>query len=431
MADERQIDVAIIGGGITGIILAIGLVRRGVKPTVYERARSFSEIGAGIGFTLNAERAMKALDPRMLQCFREVATRNNDDWFRYVDGFSTDRKGQSMNGTEEVICEMYLGERGFEACRRSDFMKGILDLLPADCLKYGKNLLSVHDDSKLGKVWIQFEDGSEEAADIVIGCDGIHSKLRSIMFGHNAPQPSYTHKYAYRGLIPTDEVRQLLGDHKANGRFIHMGPDAHVLSCPVAGGAMVNVAAFVTDANAWAGEDGRMTCPGTKDEAVDAFAAFGPSVRGLISLLPERLDKWGIFDMYDQPVPTFVRGRLCLAGDAAHAAAPHHGAGAGYGVEDSLVLAELLASIAHKPSLVPRLLAIYNETRYDRCQALVQSSRIVSEMYEWQNAETRFDTQRFNHDFYARCHRIWDFDVDEMARNSVKELRKILGHVEA
>ena len=91
------------------------------------------------------------------------------------------------------------------------------------------------------------------------------------MFGPTASQPTYTGKYAFRGLISVDEVRDLLGDEKAVGRFIHMGADAHVLSCPVAGGRMVNVAAFVTDRNPWKGEDGKMIAGGTKAEAVEAF----------------------------------------------------------------------------------------------------------------------------------------------------------------
>lgn len=253
------------------------------------------------------------------------------------------------------------------------------------------------------------------------------------MFGPTASQPTYTGKYAFRGLISVDEVRDLLGDEKAVGRFIHMGADAHVLSCPVAGGRMVNVAAFVTDRNPWKGEDGKMIAGGTKAEAVEAFAAFGPSARGLISLLPDKLEKWATFDMYDDPLANFSRGRLCLAGDAAHASAPHHGAGAGYGVEDALALAELLAAAAShrlsaKPTrtTIPEVLAVYNEMRYDRCQALVESSRTVGEMYEWQHDATRQDTERFNREFYDRCHRIWDFAVDDMVRNGQEALESRL-----
>lgn len=267
----------------------------------------------------------------------------------------------------------------------------------------------------------------------MIGCDGINSKMRSIMFGAQRSRPAYTHKFAYRGLIPSEKVRLLLGDDKATGRFMHMSQDVHVLSCPVAGGSMVNVAAFVTDPDDWAGgEDEKWVRDGTKSEAVADFAAAGPTVRGLISLLPEKLDRWAIFDMHDDPLPTFVRGRLCLAGDAAHASAPYHGAGAGYGVEDSLALAELLAAVTQRTfsrpleAVIPEVLEIYNEARYDRCQALVQSSRVVAAMYELQHAATRQNPEEFNRDFGARCHRIWDYDVDGMVRGILEALSRRL-----
>ncbi|KAI0389529.1 putative monooxygenase [Xylariaceae sp. FL0594] len=436
MADEKRIEIAIIGGGITGIVLALGLLRRNIRPTIYERAAGFTELGAGIGFTPNAERAMKALEPKVHECFRKVATQNKDDWFRYVEAFGTDRNGHPTEGQDELICNLYAGERGWETCRRQDFQRLVTDLLPEGCLLYGKKLVLVEDNPSADKIRLEFGDGSAAVCDIVIGCDGIKSRMRSLMFGLDASQPSYTHKYAYRGLLPMDEAQKAVGDEKANSRVMYMGPDAHVLSCPVAGGKLVNIAAFVTDPNPWVGEDGRMTAPATKAEAEEAFAGFGRSVRGLISLLPEQLDKWAIFDLHDQPPSTFVSGRLCLAGDAAHATAPHHGAGAGYGVEDSLVLAELLSALARKPlsaplkEVLPKMLAIYNDVRYDRCQALGKSSRIVSEMYQWQDAETRNDVKKFNENLYARQHRIWDFDTDEMVRGSLKALDRVLGNLE-
>lgn len=155
MSEESSLEVAIVGGGITGMALALGLLRRRISPTIYERARGFLEIGAGIGFTANAERAMMELDPRIHESFRAVATLNNDDWFRYVDGAS-----------EKLICEMYLGERGFEACRRSDFQMGLAEFLPEGCVKFGKHLLEVEDDSAQERVAMRFEDGSVERADI-------------------------------------------------------------------------------------------------------------------------------------------------------------------------------------------------------------------------------------------------------------------------
>jgi len=88
ISDESQFEVAIIGGGITGLALAIGLLQRNIKFMIYERARTFREIGAGIGFNPNAERAMMALNPALHTAFRKVAAQNDEDYFYYVDGYN-------------------------------------------------------------------------------------------------------------------------------------------------------------------------------------------------------------------------------------------------------------------------------------------------------------------------------------------------------
>ena len=45
------LDVAIVGGGIIGVMAALGLLRRGIRVKIYERGADWQEIGAGIGFT--------------------------------------------------------------------------------------------------------------------------------------------------------------------------------------------------------------------------------------------------------------------------------------------------------------------------------------------------------------------------------------------
>ncbi len=246
------------------------------------------------------------------------------------------------------------------------------------------------------------------------------------MFGeeHPASHPSYTHKFAFRGLIPMDSARAALGDDKASTRFMHLGPDAHALTFPVAMGTFMNVVAFVTDAEDWDAEGGRFTAPATRADAVKAFARFGPAVRAIMGLLPDQLDKWAIFDTRDHPVPTYAQGRLGLAGDAAHAAAPHHGAGAGHGVEDALVLATLMKAVesgsvgGSRAERIRAALLTYNEIRYERTQWLVESSRVVGELFEWQDEHCGRDAEKFGREIDWRSHRIWDFDVDGMVRDA-------------
>ncbi|KAE8849753.1 hypothetical protein PTNB85_00169 [Pyrenophora teres f. teres] len=425
MSDDVPFEVAIVGGGIAGLTLAIGLLRRNIPFKIYERAKSFREIGAGIGFTANAERAMLALDPRIHAGFRKLAFRNNEDNFYYVDGYHWD---PSNPDHEEVIFKMYLGERGFEGCRRPDFLEELVRHIPPHFVAFGKDLVSVKDDAEDSKCTLSFCDGSTATADLVIGCDGIRSKLRRVMFGedHPAAHPQYTHKYAIRGLIPMDQAKAAVGEFQTFNRMMHFGPGAHALTFPVAGGNILNVVAFVTDPNQWTAPDGKLTAPASKAEAAKAFSAFSPVVRKIMDLLPDTIDKWAVFDTGIHPPPSYVSGRLCLAGDAAHAAAPHHGAGAGCGIEDALILACLLEAVARsnladRPTAIRFALQIYNNIRYERTQWLVQSSRMIGDVYEFMHPECGQDHQKIAHEIYTRSHKIWDYDVDAMVQDALHQ----------
>ncbi|KAF3766612.1 putative salicylate hydroxylase [Cryphonectria parasitica EP155] len=411
--NKTQLTVAIVGGGITGLSLAVGLLYRNVNVTIYERASGIREIGAGIGFTPNAERAMKILEPRVLQHFRQIAVQNGDDWFRYVNGLSSGN-GEGSRQHQDVMFKIHLGERGFEGCRRSDFVKGLVDMLPPEMIKFGRDLASLKDEPVgAGKVRLCFRDGSVADADV------------------GQYEASYTHKFAFRGLVPMDIARATLGEDKTTTRIMYLGPDAHTLTFPVADGKILNVVSFVTDPEPWdSGADGeRFVKPAHRDEAIQAFSGFTSDVRNLMSLLPKDLEKWAIFDMYENPVPTYSTGHVCLAGDAAHASSPHHGAGAGCGIEDALLLAEILAMSASRSvgrdstsGGIVGALAVYNDARYQRSQWIVQTSRQVGEMYEWQHPEIGRDKEKFGKDFEWRCRTIWNFDIDRMVASALEML---------
>ena len=94
--------------------------------------------------------------------------------------------------------------------------------------------------------------------------------------------------------------------------------------------------------------------------------------------------KWAIFDLGDHPVPAFYKGRICISGDAAHATSPHHGAGAGFCIEDSAVMAELLADERVQSGKdLEAVFAAFDASRKERGQWLVQSSRRIGDCYEW------------------------------------------------
>ena len=153
-SQARPLQVAIVGGGITGLVLAIGLQARGVDFTIYERASGFREIGAGFSLSPNARAALKALDPAMLDAFKKVATPSSDERLQWVDGFRSD----------ESVFSMDQPEGGFIGCRRADFLELLVLLVPPDKVQLSKELdeLTVRED---GMTVLAFKDGSTAVAD--------------------------------------------------------------------------------------------------------------------------------------------------------------------------------------------------------------------------------------------------------------------------
>lgn len=160
---SKRLDVAIVGGGIAGITLALGLLSRNISVTVYERGQTFREIGAGIGFTSNAERAMVALDPRIHAAFKNVTVQNGTDWFNWMDGW---RENPSQTGEDSMIHRMYLGGRGFEGCHRAEFLDELVRMIPEGVVRFGKNLVTMSQNQNgLDGVRLGFADGTFVLAD--------------------------------------------------------------------------------------------------------------------------------------------------------------------------------------------------------------------------------------------------------------------------
>ena len=134
--------------------------------------------------------------------------------------------------------------------------------------------------------------------------------------------------------------------------------------------------------------------------------------------------QWGLFDLAENPLPTFHRGRICVAGDAAHASTPHHGAGAGFCVEDAAVLSSLLdVQRAQSPRDLAIVFAAFDHCRRDRAQWLVRSSREAAELYEWRapGVGGHCDEQ-IQGEIRRRQEYIWNLDLDEMIRDAREDL---------
>lgn len=317
----KPFEIAIIGGGIAGLMLAIALHRRHIRCTIYEQAAEFGEIGAGVSISRNAVAAMELIDRSVLGAFNIVATRNKWDskksvWFDFMDAMS-----QAPAHELQPLFSMVDPGVGQNAVHRARFLDELVKLLPRDMAQFHKKLNHILDDRiGSGKMLMKFKDGSVAEADAIIGCDGIKSRTRVIIVGedHPAAKPVYTHKYAYRGLIPMNQAIRVLGEERAvnssmwvsadptgqalSGRearscraclivIPQLGQNRHVLTFPVDHGSTLNVVAFATnDREDWPSSS-KLTLPTTKAEALDDFREFGQNVKNIIQLTSDRLER--------------------------------------------------------------------------------------------------------------------------------------------
>lgn len=358
---------------------------------------------------------------------------------------------------------LWVGKNGFEGCHRQHFLIGLLERLPVDTVKFNTRIVDVVEGGEDEKTKLKFGDGSEVTVDagkskyknissgtlifirrtnrectIVIGCDGIKSRIRRLLLEDEYPEccaPQYTHKVAYRTLIPMDAATLALGEKTARNQNMHIGPYRHVLHFPVADQTLSNVVAFDTDPNPWVEEENKtpgtqLVSSATRDEIVKAFDAWSKPIRNLMSLFPENTTKWGIFDTFQHPCPFYAKGLVCIVGDAAHASSPHHGAVAGVGIEDSLCLVTAIEAAFREHlgmgdiSAGEAFSAAFGayKVRRERSQWLIQSSREMSEMYEMTYPDTGQDMEKCLKEIERRSHNIWYFDYELMLKETRDEV---------
>lgn len=270
----------------------------------------------------------------------------------------------------------------------------------------------------------------------MIGCDGIKSKTRELIVGPGsiAGTPTYTHVNSYPTVIPMDKAVSILGEAKAKAFHNHLGPNANLLHYPVANGTMCNVTVFIRNPEEWP-EDKPTSLMGNKADILDHYKNWNPVVCKLIDALPDQLPTWAVFDLWEYPIPYYNKGRVCVAGDAAHASSPHHGAGAGMGIEDALCLATLLSEVgltlrqgqASKSNALATAFKAYDASRRPRSQWLVNSSRRICDLHqqeEWGDATKWIKAETTLEEIRDRTDRIWNFDYRGMVQDAVADYVK-------
>lgn len=279
---QQPFHIAIIGGGIGGAVLGVALAKYPhITFTIYESHGAFGEIGAGLAFGANSHLAMQLIEPELWKAYQTKITANSwpekeDVWFEFLVGEKGENEGQTI---AEIKVE---GQMPLSTIMRSHFLDELARLLPENCTVFNKRLVDVEQTE--GKVVCKFADGTTATADAVIGCDGIKSGCRPIVYGKDSKlsKPVFTQKVAYRGVIPRKVAEQAIGAEAANNRKMHLGHGGHVLTFPVAKGSLLTVVAFhSSQSDVW---EGSWIQPLQKESLQRDFVGWGEKVTKLLNV---------------------------------------------------------------------------------------------------------------------------------------------------
>jgi len=298
------------------------LQRAGFAVKVYEQAPAFSRIGAGIHLSANVMLVMRRLG---------IETALSDI------GLHPDAFVSRQWDSGEILFELPFdpaSEVRYGAAyinvHRGDLHAVLESALAPGTVAFGRKLAALDDTGTT--IGLAFEDGHRADADLVIGADGVNSKVRESLY---APEkPRYTGHIAHRAVFPTELL---------NGRAIRActkwwGPGNHILVYYMTQAR--EEVYLVTSAPQAQWNETASFVPCDRDEFIATFDGYHAELRQVVAAAPE-VTKWPVFDR--EPVDRWCGRRIAMLGDACHPLRPYMAAGAAMAIEDAAVLARCIS----------------------------------------------------------------------------------------
>lgn len=348
------LNIGIVGGGVGGLAAAIGLRQNGHQVTIFEQASRYSRVGADINLTPNAVKACDGLG--VGSALREHGAQPTHRISRTWD---TGEETSRLEMAEAAI-------RNYQApqitIHRADLLEALTARLPEDALVTNKQVATVEPQAQGAS--IHFADGSQQHFDLVIGADGIHSVVRSKLFGSDNPE--FTGLVSFRATID----RKLVAHLPNMDAFTKWwGPEASVqiVTFPLNRGREQFI--FATTAqDSWREES--WTLPGDVAELRSIYKDFHPEARALLDACTE-VTKSAL--RVREPMAQWSKGCITLLGDACHPMVPFMAQGACMALEDAVVLARALQGVS--AGGVTQALSRYENSRKERTAKVQRGSR--------------------------------------------------------
>jgi len=341
--------VLIVGAGIGGLTAALAALRRGLDVEVYEQAPALKEVGAGLQLSANGTRVLYELGVgerlKALSCEvegKEIRLWNTGEAWKAFD-------------LGKVSLERY-GYPYFTVYR-PDLLEVLVSAIGRERIHLGSKCVGFTQDEHV--VALELDGGGTVSGDCLIGADGVHSRVRQILFGRD--QPQFTGIVVWRGIVPMEDLpghmRRMVGSN-------WVGPGAHVVHYPLRAGKVMNFVGALERSD-WQVES--WSARGTTEELAADFKGWHDDIQALIRNIPVPY-KWAL--MTRPPMSRWTVGRVTLLGDACHSMVPFLAQGAVMAIEDGFILARALSASQDLPAGLLK----YEEARRDRARKAVEGS---------------------------------------------------------
>lgn len=345
--------VMIVGGGISGMTLALMLRQQGIDVHVVEKARPEDQLGTGINLQQNALRALGEAGV-LEDCLKEG--------FPWNTVTTCDGGGQLLS-VSDLPWDVTPAMPGALGIMRTT----LADILERHAQKAGVRIswrTTVESlDRNDGGVTVRLSDGRIEEADLLVAADGVYSQIRKMVFGEEC-RPSYAGQGVWRYTVPRPP--------SLNGFTIYRAEDGISLGCLPLAPDLAYYFFLETSEEPKRFEESELV-----DAMAERLGRFdAPELREARERIGEgRHISFRRFDILLMPQP-WHQGHVVLIGDAAHSLTPQLTSGAGMAVEDSVVLADCLA----RADSIADALNAYGRRREARVKAIYENSLRICEM---------------------------------------------------
>ena len=361
----NKLSVAIVGAGMGGLATAAALRRVGVDVTIYEQAKRFARIGAGIQIGCNAMKVLRVfgLEPSLRAAAFYPRSWNNKDF-----------------DTGEIRFDMIFGEAAevrygapYLLAHRGDLHAALTSVVPESVVRLGHQLVSL-EQRAAGSVRLDFANGITADADAVVGADGVHSVVRETLFGTD--EPAFSGRVAYRTVYPAT----LLNGYRIDDCTKWWGPDRHIVIYFVKPDR--SEVYFVTSQPEPGFALESWSATGDVNVLRSAFVGFHQQVQQVLASCPACHTR----PLVDHdPLPRWSDGNVTLLGDACHPMTPYMAQGAAMAFEDAAILSRCLDGIDR--SGVANAFRRFEATRKPRTSQVQLGSRTNT----WLRNETNPD----------------------------------------